>query len=156
MSTTRSDIRDGISEGTWNVAIANLTSLAEVKCFPVTETGRPSYRQAIEDLMAANTNWSFRDAYVHLTEKISTHTQNVVTYPVIRKANYVISHEKMRKLLGLSTDTVIRNIEYDPDYDSYKVTLLTTTIPFDGKDSAGRGVYTVEGAPLMKQNMVTN
>lgn len=37
-----------------------------------------------------------------------------------------------------------------------KVTILTPTVTFDGKDSTGRGVYTVEGAPLMKQNMVTN
>lgn len=75
---------------------------------------------------------------------------------VIRKVNYIISHEKMRELLGISNDAILRNIEYDPDFDSYKVTILTPTVTFDGKDSTGRGVYTVEGAPLMKQNMVTN
>jgi hypothetical protein len=68
----------------------------------------------------------------------------------------IFSHEKMRELLGMEDDAVIRNIAYDPDFDTYRVTVLTPTVPFDGKDNEGRGLYTVEGSPLYRDTSVTN
>ena len=62
----------------------------------------------------------------------------------LRKQCLTVSHEFLRATLNLSVDSVIRNISYNECNDTYKVTVLTPSNPFDNSDLERRGCLVPE------------